>query len=743
MPYLKQYRSFINSHYFSEGVRMTVGVLIPAFVMNSFGQLQIGITLCLGALFVSFTDGPGPVHHRRHGMLAATLSIFVVSLVATAAKDSVLLTGALLAVAGFLFSMFAVFGPRPGSVGVSALVVLTLHMDATMQPQLPILQQALTMAAGGAWYTAFSLLLYTFNPYRLARQTLGEWIQIIAVYLRIRSQLYAPGVNFTDTHSSLLQQQAQVQEKQTQLRELLLKTRMIVKESTETGRLLLITFIDMSDLFEKLITSYSRYSYLHKEFEESDILDDLHRLIKDMSFELEEVGLSLKSGQLLRVDHELGKKLRHVTKKFDAFEAAHLNDENLQAFISLRRILQNAGDIIRQIEDTWTNLRQGVSLQDFDKNLVQKDVTQFADKQPINLSIFRDNLSFDSDVFRHSIRMTVALLTGFAVAHLFDIGHGYWILLTILVILKPAYSLAKKRNIDRLLGTAAGAALGLLILQFITHPTALLVIMVLLMIANFSFMRTHYFLSVMLMTPYILIFFYFLRPEIFNELLKDRIIDTAIGSVIAFVASYVLFPSWEKYKIKPLMIASVEKIRSYFTETTKGLTGITDSTAQRLARKHAFISLANISDAFNRMINEPKYQQKHTQELQQFVVLLHSLVSYIATLGYYIRSRNPLPASGLLVNATKGIEQTLDNIAATLKGEEQDKTIPANEALQQLNQFTNDLVRQRQQEMEEGMDETPTKAVIFEINSIAHQFNLINRSTGEICKMLKQLRSEE
>jgi uncharacterized membrane protein YccC len=43
---------------------------------------------------------------------------------------------------------------------------------------------------------------------------------------------------------------------------------------------------------------------------------------------------------------------------------------------------------------------------------------------------------------------------------LLPFGRGYWILLTVIIILKPGYSLSKQRNIQRLIGTLVGVAIG-------------------------------------------------------------------------------------------------------------------------------------------------------------------------------------------------------------------------------------------------------------------------------------------
>ncbi len=54
--YIKAYKSYINSQYFSEGIRMTAGILIPAFAMSLFDMLPAGIIVSLGAGTVRNSD---------------------------------------------------------------------------------------------------------------------------------------------------------------------------------------------------------------------------------------------------------------------------------------------------------------------------------------------------------------------------------------------------------------------------------------------------------------------------------------------------------------------------------------------------------------------------------------------------------------------------------------------------------------------------------------------------------------
>src|SRR4051812_29339533 len=80
MDYFREYKSFINSHYFGEGIRITAGVVVPAIVFGYFDMLSVGTVVALGSMCVSITDTSGPIHHRLNGMAACSLIIFIVSL---------------------------------------------------------------------------------------------------------------------------------------------------------------------------------------------------------------------------------------------------------------------------------------------------------------------------------------------------------------------------------------------------------------------------------------------------------------------------------------------------------------------------------------------------------------------------------------------------------------------------------------------------------------------------------------
>lgn len=160
------------------------------------------------------------------------------------------------------------------------------------------------------------------------------------------------------------------------------------------------------------------------------------------------------------------------------------------------------------------------------------------------------------------------------------------------------------------------------------------------MIGSYSFQRKNYVVSVFFMTPYVLVLFDFLGMGSLS-IARERIYDTLIGSGIALLASYSLFPNWEHEKLKNAMRDLIKSNHNYFNQVTLLYFENEQSlTNYKVARKEVYVNTSNLASLFQRMFSEPKSKQVYMQELHQFTVLNHLLSSYIATLSLYNKEHN-------------------------------------------------------------------------------------------------------
>lgn len=734
----RAHKSFITGRFVSEGVRTTAGIILPALLMTLFGNLKIGIVLSIGALCVSASDAAGPIHHRRNAMLICNLSILIVSMITGAVSNNLYLLGLVLIGFSFFFSQITIYGARASNIGIASMLVLILNMDNRMKG-IEIIYNTLFLVAGGIWYMLFSLLLYRIRPYKLIQQLLGDLVESTADYLSVRGSLYEKNVNYNEAYSQLMQKQVMVQEKQAMVSDIIFRTRSMVKETTNTGRILLLIYLDITDLFDNVMTSYQQYEVLHDYFDNTDILIKIEEIIKVVVEELNEIGLAIKSGRSSTISPSSENVFSAAKKMYQDFRIKNISSENLEGFVSLGRIFESIYDLADRIKvlHHYTT---------YDRKIKRKPgVLNFQDfivRQDVNPQIFIDSLSFKSNIFRHSIRVTIALMAGFVVSIFMKVGHGYWILLTILVILKPAYALTKTRNKDRLIGTVLGIVIGVGILFFIKNSYLLLGIMIVLMTFSYIFLRVNYFLSVLIMTPYLLIFFHLIDPHEFRQVIFDRLIDTGIGSGIAFLANVFIIPAWEYTSIRFYMEQVLEANSKFFKVVASEFyaNGPLHNSQYNPVRKNALIALANISDAFNRMLSEPKKRRQESEKLHRFVVLNHTLTSYITTLHYYRSSGKDFYSSADLAPA---IEAILSNLKAGVSILSEVEAVPdihnGREIFEKVNHIANELIAKRKMELEEGLQETATKESLVKIKPVIDQFNYIYNISKDMVKMVRKI----
>ena len=628
---IRTIQDFLLSTYFADGLRITFGVLCPSLILAQFGMLQLGMTLSLGALCISVVDSPGPIVHRRNAMLITTLLLFVISILIGITNKNIYVTGTLLVFCSFIFSMLFLYGSRAAAIGTSVLLIMVLSID-DIRPWNEVIIYALLVLAGSIWYTLLSYLVYRLRPYRLVQQILSDSIYQISEFLRSKARFYHQGTDYEKNYAELLQLQVLVNEKQDEVREILFRTREIVRESTPEGRFLLVVFVDMVDLFEQIMSTYYNYEELHAQFDSTGILPKYESIINKIAESLDDIAFALKTGGLPGLSESLVTDVNQLKYEITLLEANGDRKFNTLGLIALKNIEVNIEHILARVKtiNSYFNKKEK-------KNLKKRDVDveKFVTRQNFEYKLFIDNISFKSSTFRHSLRVAIVMLIGFVVAKSFNFSHSYWILLTILVISKPGFSLTKQRNYQRLIGTIAGAFIGMGILVYIQDKNTLFLILLFCMIGSYSFQRKNYVVSVLFMTPYVLVLFDFLGMGSL-AIARERIYDTLIGSGIALLASYSLFPNWEHEKLKNAMIDLIKSNNNYYQQVTSLYFEKEQSiTNYKVVRKEVYVNTSNLASLFQRMFSEPKSKQVYMQELHQFTVLNHLLSSYIATLSLY------------------------------------------------------------------------------------------------------------
>ncbi|HBR11776.1 MAG TPA: FUSC family protein [Chryseobacterium sp.] len=644
MNYSSELKKFLTSQYIYSGARIALAIVIPSIILAQFGLLKEFFLFPLGTSFVGLTDQPGPFIRRRNTLVLSVITFSLIALIASLVKVFPVAVYLEIIVFGFFFSMIGVYGSRLATFGSLSLVVLSIFIDGHLTGD-DIVKSTVIFFLGCVWFFVVFMVVSTLQPYKLAGQVVGENYLELADYLRIKAKYYTKKPDFDTLLNQLISQQIKIKNHQEDTREIVFKTRKIVNESTTQSRILMLMFLNSIDLYDKLLTTENDYKKMHEMFGRTTLLEKIHNYLLTMADEITNLGIALQSGSTFKQITNFDTELNNIYDDFFDFRSHNFSPQAMEDFMMMRLILMRITEITDEVNTIMKVNSQDIKLA---KSLSSGlDYSKFLPKEEkLNYKIFISNFSLSSRHFRHAIRVTVALLIGYMVSRfeILGIGHSYWILITIIAILKPAYATTKHRNLLRLYGTLIGALIAYAVLYYINEPAILLVIMLSSMIMCFSLLKSNYFWAVLFMTIYIFMSFNFLRPGNVNLIFKDRLLDTLIAGAVTFLVAYFILPVWEHTQNIDLMKKSSRSNLDYFRLVIDHflVKDIKDEEF-RLRRKNAIIDLANLSDNFQRMISDPKNQQRKLETVHQFVTTTHLITAYTASLSQYAKSGHQFP----------------------------------------------------------------------------------------------------
>ncbi|PQA98032.1 Uncharacterized membrane protein YccC [Chryseobacterium piscicola] len=747
MNYSSELKKFVTSQYVYSAIRITLSTVLPCLVLAHFGMLKEYFLFPLGTSFVALTDQPGPFIRRRNSLAFAIFCFVIVATIASLFKGIIPLVIFEIFAFGMFFSLIGVYGQRLAAVGSLALVVLAIFIDGHLTG-VNILKSLMIFAAGCIWFLLIFLVVTTIQPYKLASQMIGENYLQLSEFLKIKANFYQKNPDFNRLTTQVIAKQIEIKNLQEETRDTVFRTRMIVNESTTISRLLMLMFLNSMDLHEKLMTSESDYKKLQASFEDSSILVKIHDYLNILSQEITNIGISLQSSTRAKPIFNLEVLSHELNVHYFDLRNKEMTPETLENFMILRQIMMRISEITKEITEIYKVFAQNVKLA---KSLsTGLDLKKFMpNEEKINFKVLKSNISLTSSHFRHAIRVTSALLLGYFVSRLpfIEIGHTYWILITVVAILKPAYSITKQRNLLRFYGTVAGAVIAYAILHYIDINAILFSILLVSMILCFSFLKGRYFWAVLFMTIYVFLSFNFLNPGNINIIFKDRIVDTIIAGIITFLVSYLILPVWEHTQNLALMKKSAESNLSYFHSVmSKFLNEDFDVENYKVKRKNAIISLANLSDNFQRMITDPKHQRKKLEVVHQFVATSHLITAYTASLSQYSKKEKNYTEIDS-ESWTKKIEAEMNQVSVLLNGEKISETLKINSRLEPEDSSIDDLLSKRKTELLENEHydtRDPNKiSHLTELKNIHDVLELIYDVAKEQRKVIENYRNEE
>jgi uncharacterized membrane protein YccC len=656
------------SHYVANGLSVAFGLLLISAGVHIFMGPLASAAAATGVIVASPPDMAAPRRGKFPQMLPAPLISLPLFLGVQLVHADPLRLGLLLVPATFLAFLAMAWGKR----GIPIAIAVTLSLVFSMATHAPggvdeAVQRTLDFGLGAALYVVYATLANLALNARYRVQVMADVVFSLAGLMRLEARQFMPRDESEDVRRTPASLLGQLLRQQAALADQLQGARDIVLESPRTPLRqklsgMLITVIEMRD---QLLASELDLDALHSHPGHAAALAEMRGVLEALAEEMTALGDALLLARQPAAMHDRRPQLAAISLQDDGRHAGRAGPTTAVLGRGLASRIGHINDeVLRLVALARGELQPDLAL-------VRANWQMFVSPTAWSIRPFFTLWRWDAPPLRHAIRAALAVATGYVIAVLLPWGsHDYWILLTIVVVLRGSLSQTLERRNSRVGGTLLGCvfAVGLLA----AHPSTalLLAVMTVAQAMAHGFAVRRYLITAVAATVLGLVQAHMLYAGVGPTFaLFERIADTLIGAAIAWAFCYVL-PSWERTQI-PALVARTLTAQARHARLALGLGQLRaiDSSPElewRLARREAFDSLSALVQATQRSLSEPRAVRPPIGPLEHLQAHSYQLLAQLSAVKSMLVLRRdrltPAEIEGPLARTAERIEALIGSV---------------------------------------------------------------------------------
>ena len=567
-----------------------------------------------------------------------------------------------LALATFCLTMLGALGERYGAIASATLILSVYTMIGVDQRGGAVSDfwhEPLLLVAGAAWYGALSVLWQALFSNQPVQQSLARLFRELGRYLKLKSSLFEP-IRQLDVEArrlELAQQNGRVVAALNAAKEIILHRVGNGRPGSKVSRYLKLYFL-AQDIHERASSSHYPYNALADAFFHSDVLFRCQRLLRQQGKACQALAESIQLRQPFIYDDSFAEALSDLNASLE-----HLRIQSNPAWRGLLRSLRALAANLSTLDRLLGDASNPDALADAtDSNLL--------DRAPRNLkemwTRLRTQLTPTSLLFRHALRLSLALTIGYGTLHAIHASQGYWIILTTLFVCQPNYGATRRKLGQRIIGTAIGLTVAWALFDLFPSPLVQSMFAIAAGLVFFINRTTRYTLATAAIT--LMVLFCFNQVGDGYGLFLPRLFDTLLGSLIAGLAVFLFLPDWQGRRLNKVLANTLTCNSIYLRQIMQQYAaGKSDDLAYRLARRNAHNADAALSTTLANMLMEPGHFRKEADVGFRFLVLSHTLLSYLSGLGAHRETQLPAEVREHLIDgAGNTLAASIDEIATGL-----------------------------------------------------------------------------
>ena len=276
------------------------------------------------------------------------------------------------------------------------------------------------------------------------------------------------------------------------------------------------------------------------------------------------------------------------------------------------------------------------------------------------------NRHADPALIRFTARVMVLMMLGVAVFKHWSLPHGYWLPLTMVIVLQPDYGSTRQRAAQRVLGTLAGSVFASL-LMWLRLPFAALTATTSITIFGFGFfLKRQYAIAVFFITLAVVLLTEAHGPVTVSFTI-ERLASTLAGGALALLAALFFWPVWERDRLPPILATAIDAnhdfLRLIAARFAEG--GSYDSSAITAKRR---VETANsaVFSSLQRMMGDPRNRREGLEQVAACANGNQRVTRALTVLALQLTPGAPLRSDALAAGFQQ-IDRTLEHLVKQLR----------------------------------------------------------------------------
>jgi uncharacterized membrane protein YccC len=612
------------------GLRATAAFMAP-LVLAHFGLLAGPVVFAaIAAQNIALVDVRGAYRIRVSLLLAKAVILAAATGLGSLAAGS--LPGAVLATALIALSMglwrhlSSDYGPSLAAASALLFLIALALPEAT--PALTVLYAL----GGGLWGVALQASLWPFRPQHPLRQTAAEtWLAL--------GDLFA-AMSLEDPRGGAIHQQ-ELAERETLVRTTLDRTTAALAAGPASALRQHLEALNLTAarLATRVVVFNGTLDALRRRPDFTRLAPSVQPVLTSLTNTCRTVALVLvtrQPSQLATCEVRL-QRLTNLIQVLQARLVAHTGagPGSAELVDLLRQFAEQLPVLLGQLRAT---MDQAAERGAFSLELFDLDAWTL---RPL-ASTLHFSGRVDPALRRFTARLGVLLMIGVGIFEYWRIPRGYWVPLTIVVVLQPDYGSTRLRAAQRLLGTLVGGTLASLLL-WLKLPALGLLAAIALTIFGFSyFLRKNYAVAVFYITLLIVLLTE-TSGTLTLQFTLERLLATMAGGAMAMLAALLFWPVWEWQRFPPFLAAALRTNRDYLQLLQARLVagGAYDQDAIA-AKRRAEIANGQVFASLQRMAGDPKHQQDSLAQAAALANGNQRLTRALTTIALHLTPGTPL-----------------------------------------------------------------------------------------------------